>query len=71
MKKTVIMCVCHRISFEELKDYAMEHDLSFGDLISREKCCCGCRMCRPYVEKMMRTGQTAFVPGDDKIHEHS
>lgn len=69
MRKTVTMCVCHRVSFEELRDYALEQGLEFEDLIAQNKCCCGCRMCRPYVEKMMQTGETAFVPGDHYITE--
>jgi len=63
--KTVVMCVCHRITFEELHEYAEKHNLTdVQELIERNMCCCGCGMCYPYVCKMMRTGEAAFAPGD-------
>ncbi|MEX0779888.1 MAG: hypothetical protein WD037_09140 [Balneolales bacterium] len=71
MRKLVTKCICHRISFEELQDYAKEHNMQFEDLISERKCCCGCQMCKPYVDNMLRTGETAFVPGDYVISDNS
>lgn len=59
------MCVCHRKSFELIKKEAEEKGLSKPtELYAYKICGCGCGMCQPYVEKMMRTGETAFVPGD-------
>ncbi len=63
--KTVTKCVCHGTTFRELKEYACEQKLNcVDDLVKRKKCCCGCGMCYPYVQKMMQTGDTTFAPGD-------
>jgi len=63
--KTVTMCVCHNKSFEELKAYAIRYNLlEVEELIERKLCCRGCGMCYPYICKMIRTGETAFAPGD-------
>ena len=69
MRKSVTRCVCHRVTFEELRDYARETGKNLDDLIAEKKCCGGCQMCRPYVEKMMHTGETAFRPGDFYIND--
>lgn len=53
-------CVCHDISFEELKQIARESKSSFDELSKKTSCCTGCGMCEPYVRLMLRTGQTSF-----------
>lgn len=64
-KRMVKMCVCHRITFEEINQQAKNRDLlSTEDLIREKICGTGCGMCHPYINKMMVTGQTMFVPGD-------
>jgi NAD(P)H-nitrite reductase large subunit len=57
-------CLCHNRSFEEIKMYAQKHDIdTIEELQARNICSCGCRMCLPYVEKMLATGKTSFKPG--------
>lgn len=63
--KTVVMCVCHRRSFKELQEIAMDKGYAtLEDLVSNGYCGGGCTMCHPYVRKMLLTGETAFRPGD-------
>lgn len=65
MRKTVIKCVCHKITFAELKEIAERENIGTAqELIEADYCSNGCTMCQPYVEKMMATGETAFYPGD-------
>jgi bacterioferritin-associated ferredoxin len=64
-RHSVSKCVCHRVSFQELKDEAKRRKLSScNDLIQAGLCGGSCTMCHPYVEKMMHTGETEFIPGD-------
>lgn len=59
------MCVCHRRTFAELKRIAEQRGLTtLTALVDEGWCGGGCSMCHPYVEKMLRTGETEFVPGD-------
>jgi len=46
-------------------EYAKEKNMdSLDELIQMRFCGCSCRTCHPYVEKALRTGETAFRPGD-------
>ncbi len=61
---TVTKCICHDRSFVELKTYAEEHGITdIKELQKRKLCSCGCRMCKPYVELMLQTGEVSFEPG--------
>ena len=63
-------CVCHKVPFKQLdKIVEQDHDVEshsaeeiFDDLQKRTKCGTGCGMCRPYILRMIETGQTSFVP---------
>lgn len=63
-------CVCHDISFEELKEMARELKYSFDELSKKTNCCTSCGMCEPYVRLMLRTGQTRFDPLPPHEAEH-
>ncbi len=55
-------CVCHDTSFEEIKAYAETHALT--EFIPLWQACDfgkGCGMCRPYVKRMLETGETAYT----------
>jgi NAD(P)H-nitrite reductase large subunit len=57
----VTHCVCYNISFDELKGLSEREALrTLDELRERTKCCTGCGMCEPYVQLMLRTGQTRF-----------
>lgn len=53
-------CVCHEISFAELKTLAERDGLDIEGLKARGACCGGCALCEPYVRLMLRTGRTEF-----------
>lgn len=57
-------CICHEHSFEEIKEYAEEKGYTdLEDLQIDNYCSNGCRICAPYVEMVLETGETAFEPG--------
>lgn len=63
--KSVVMCVCHRRSFQEVQEIAMDKGwATLDELIEHKVCGTGCAMCHPYVRKMLATGETAFRIGD-------
>lgn len=65
MKKNVTKCVCHKRTFSELKVIAEERGYtSCQQLFDAGLCGGNCSMCRPYVQKMIATGETEFYPGD-------
>jgi NAD(P)H-nitrite reductase large subunit len=51
--------------FDEIKDYAEKNNIStIEELQKRNYCSNSCRMCTPYVEMVLKTGQTEFNPGE-------
>lgn len=64
-RNKVTRCICHGRSFEEVKAYATEHNLSsVEELQDHNFCSNSCQMCAPYVELVLKTGQTEFTPGE-------
>ncbi|MEP1152131.1 MAG: hypothetical protein ABJH08_10430 [Balneola sp.] len=56
-------CICHERSFEEIKEYAKEKGYTdLEDLQIDNYCSNGCRICAPYVEMVLETGETEFEP---------
>jgi bacterioferritin-associated ferredoxin len=53
-------CVCHEVTFARLRELARETGAGVEELSARTGCCTGCGLCRPYVERMLRTGRTSF-----------
>lgn len=56
----VTRCVCQRMSFATLRQLALSHRWTLEDLIRETGCGVQCGLCRPYLARMMDTGQTAF-----------
>ncbi len=64
-RNNVTRCICHSRSFDEVKQYAEEHNLSSVDeLQDKNFCSNSCGLCSPYVEEVLETGQTEFSPGE-------
>ena len=60
----VNQCICHKKTFDEVKAYAEENGYTtVEELQAEEFCSNSCRMCKPYIELMFETGETAFKPG--------
>lgn len=54
-------CVCENLTFADMKKTADQyHCKTVGELQIRMKFGVNCRLCLPYVEKMLVTGETAF-----------
>jgi bacterioferritin-associated ferredoxin len=60
MSVLVSGCVCKATSFEELLARATASNWDLADLMRETGCGAQCGLCRPYLRRMLRTGQTAF-----------
>jgi bacterioferritin-associated ferredoxin len=62
----VTRCVCFDISFAQLKKVAdINHVHDFEALQQCVEFGQKCGLCHPYVQRMLRTGQTEFEFSDD------
>lgn len=61
----VTKCICYKRTFEEVKQFAEENNISsVKELQDINYCSNSCRLCAPYVEVVLETGQTEFTPGE-------
>lgn len=58
----VTRCVCQKMSFDTLLRLAREYDWTAEGLIRETGCGDQCGLCRPYLVRMLETGETAFKP---------
>ena len=59
-------CVCLEQTFADAVDLARRERLSLTQIESRLGCGTGCGLCRPYLRRALRTGQTVFT---ELIHD--
>ncbi len=59
----VTRCVCQRMTFDALLRLAREYDWTLEQLMAETGCGDQCGLCRPYLARMLETGETAFRPG--------
>lgn len=59
--RPVDRCVCHNVTFAELKRMSEEGGAGFETLKAWTGCGDGCGMCEPYVRKMLETGEVQFA----------
>lgn len=60
-------CICKATSFEVLHERAAALGWNLEDLMRETGCGAQCGLCRPYLRRMLRTGETAFyelLPAD-------
>jgi NAD(P)H-nitrite reductase large subunit len=55
--KPVRQCVCFEKTFQELKEAGV---LTLSEVIERFGCTTGCGLCKPYILRMLETGETEF-----------
>jgi bacterioferritin-associated ferredoxin len=61
-QKPVRTCLCYPHSFAELKTLAEQNDWqTVADVTAAVGCGSGCGLCRPYLARMLETGETAFA----------
>jgi bacterioferritin-associated ferredoxin len=57
---TVSRCICRGVEFADLLPRARAAGWTLDDLIRETGCGAGCGLCRPYLRKMLETGDTQF-----------
>ena len=59
-------CICHNISFREIKRIAENSGLqSLQELQAENISSKKCKLCLPYVKALLKTGKTSFKPGSE------
>ena len=53
-------CICRSTAFEDLLPRARAHGWTLDDIMRETGCGAGCGLCRPYLRRMLRTGETVF-----------
>lgn len=56
----VTMCVCRRVPFASLLPLARAEGWGLHELAAATGCGAGCGLCRPYLRRMLATGETEF-----------
>lgn len=57
-------CLCHRITFLEIKEIAEEKGYeTIEELQAAGVSSTSCKLCLPYVKILLKTGKTSFKPG--------
>ena len=57
-------CVCHDINFVDIKKYIIENNIkSIKALQVANICSTKCKMCKPYLELLLQTGEVEFDLG--------
>lgn len=57
----VTSCICYKMTFEEIKAEAAKQGLhTIEEIADKLECTKGCGMCLPYIQTMLKTGQTEF-----------
>lgn len=61
---SVNRCICHQILFSELRIIALEKGITDIEGLQQEGICSTkCKLCIPYVSRMLQDGKTVFKPG--------
>lgn len=53
-------CICYDRTFAELRVAACADNLDMDGITKRFGCGACCGVCRPYIERMLETGETVF-----------
>lgn len=56
----VSRCVCQRMPFDRLLPLARRHAWDLAALMRETGCGDQCGLCRPYLRRMLETGETVF-----------
>jgi bacterioferritin-associated ferredoxin len=55
------MCICHNTPFARLLPLARERKWNLDDIANQTGCGGNCGLCRPYLRRMLETGETSFT----------
>jgi len=54
-------CICHKITFSDIKKIADNNNFSTIEELQRAKISStNCKLCEPYVKEMLKSGKTSF-----------
>ena len=53
-------CICRNTAFTDLLPEARREGWTLDDLMRQTGCGAQCGLCRPYLRRMLRTGETVF-----------
>jgi bacterioferritin-associated ferredoxin len=56
----VSSCICRQTPFAQLLPAARAGAWDLADLVRETGCGAGCGLCRPYLRRMLATGETEF-----------
>jgi bacterioferritin-associated ferredoxin len=56
----VSRCICRDMRFADLLPLARHNSWTLADLMRETGCGAQCGLCRPYLRRMLRTGETEF-----------
>ena len=66
-KFNVLKCICFDTTFKEMKEIMKKNNInSIEELRQIKQISANCKLCLPYIEKMIKTGQTEFEVITDK-----
>ena len=57
---TITMCVCRSVPFSELLPKARAAEWDLAAVMRETGCGAQCGLCRPYLRRMLATGETIF-----------
>ncbi|MBK8003193.1 MAG: (2Fe-2S)-binding protein [Gemmatimonadetes bacterium] len=57
---TIDRCVCRKTPFVKLLPLVREHRWDLADVMRETGCGANCGLCRPYLRRMLATGETVF-----------
>lgn len=57
---TIDRCVCQNIRFAEILPRARDAGWDLQQLVEATSCGARCGLCRPYLRRMLETGETVF-----------
>ena len=57
----ITTCICRRTPFERLYPLARDRGWSLDDVMRETGCGAECGLCRPYLRRMLLTGETSFT----------
>lgn len=60
MTLTIDRCVCRDVPFADVLPLARANGWSLPELVRETGCGGNCGLCRPYLRRMLATGETVF-----------
>lgn len=60
MSLSINLCVCRNVRFSDLLIQARANQWTLEDIMRNTGCGAGCGLCRPYLRRMLETGESTF-----------